>query len=276
MAASLGVVSSSSSSMSPYQWHGFASHEVEVQIIPKFTMERLDFISKPYGPFYPNYPVNVPLWLALYLRETNSCTITPPYELTVAFLQEKLAEEQRSNEGLNAVSPQFFDVARQLLRFAPTDIPDAAEVHRLVDELEHCRELKISRSVGYLNEQNFPPEALFFSAFATSEVEMLRATLLPALNDGVLLQNLARERVQPAAPPRAVTTVSRPTGSSVEAPSLSGRQVARQLEGSYPTDLSQMPDETYRPGAATIITENDTTATSDVPAVKKRRTLRPR
>ena len=49
-----------------------------VSILPLFQADTLFFISGEFGPFLPNKPVIVPLWLALYLRVRNKCRISPP------------------------------------------------------------------------------------------------------------------------------------------------------------------------------------------------------
>lgn len=42
-----------------------------VTIIPNFTMGRMSLICGDVGPFQPNFPVEVPLWMALALRQAQ-------------------------------------------------------------------------------------------------------------------------------------------------------------------------------------------------------------
>ena len=309
--ATQSVVSAASNSLTPYQWHGFVSQETELQIVPKFSMDRLDFVGDCYGPFYPNYPIRVPLWLALYLRETNACTISPPAELTVDFLRNVLKREAESDNGHEAVSPEFFDVARQLLRFASADVPDAVEVHRLINELESCRATKIQHSVGALTRSQFPPPAMYFAAFATGEVETLRATFLAALNDGADLAAAASRRAVPPALPaprpsgatsgrstvpvgRASVVDSAVTGrfsdgrggatddadgspySAVPTGSGAPHGVARPLDDSYPTAAPDQLLDAYAP-STTAGADTDMPETGAAQAGgRRRRTLRQR
>ena len=45
----------------------FCEDEI-VEIIPNFRGDKLNLISGKFGPFKPAKPVNVPLWLAIYLK----------------------------------------------------------------------------------------------------------------------------------------------------------------------------------------------------------------
>ena len=50
-----------------------------VTIIPKFSRrDPYRFIGGTYGPFIPNLPVKVPLWLALHLKKNQKCQIQAP------------------------------------------------------------------------------------------------------------------------------------------------------------------------------------------------------
>ena len=47
----------------------FLCEDEIVEIIPNFRGDRLSLISGNFGPFKPAKPVNVPLWLAIYLKQ---------------------------------------------------------------------------------------------------------------------------------------------------------------------------------------------------------------
>lgn len=51
--------------------HGASTTQAEettIKMVPKFTHGVLHFISGDFGPFEPQLPVDVPLWLAIQLR----------------------------------------------------------------------------------------------------------------------------------------------------------------------------------------------------------------
>ena len=186
------VISSKSVEMSPYQQCDFAAQEELIEILPQgFKLDRLPCICDTYGPFEAYKPVQVPLWLALYLRGTNSCRVTPPRMLSVAALDELLKAELDSDATFQPIPDHFFSIARLLLRFAEDDVPDAPNVQRLVAEIEQTRKAKIINNIGFLDGNDFPPKALYFSSFTTPELQLLRTTLLPAINDGAELYDEA-------------------------------------------------------------------------------------
>lgn len=42
-------------------------------------MDRVACIGGLYGPFEPNRPIAIPLWLALHMRQTDLCVFTLPH-----------------------------------------------------------------------------------------------------------------------------------------------------------------------------------------------------
>ena len=51
----------------PAEREFFCEDEI-IEIIPNFRGDRLNLISGNFGPFKPAKPVNIPLWLAIYLK----------------------------------------------------------------------------------------------------------------------------------------------------------------------------------------------------------------
>ena len=56
-------------------------------IIPNFQQEQLYLIGGDVGPFRPALPVEVPIWLAVNLRQRSKCRIVPPDWMDVDRLQ---------------------------------------------------------------------------------------------------------------------------------------------------------------------------------------------
>lgn len=68
----------------------YATQTVVVTILPNFNDEELYLISGEFGPFRANQEVDVPLWLAINLKQSKKCNFVIPSWLTLEMLQEIL------------------------------------------------------------------------------------------------------------------------------------------------------------------------------------------
>lgn len=246
--------------ISPYQQLEFeALQQVTVTMVPQFYLPALNFMSGRVGPFIINYPVTVPLWLALYFRSSNMCTIIPPPALAVPELQRML-EVEKTQDHFTEVPYHFFTFARLLLAHAAADIPHAEEVHRLVNAWRMCRDVKLNKQVASGLEAHLLMPMMQIANLTAIEVETVRAALAPALNDGAYLVQASREAhprrafaaPAPTAPLRSTTVASSQT------PSAALASPARPSDG-----------DTY-------IGTTGPAEESAAPAIKRRRTLRQR
>lgn len=61
----------------------FLAEKEMVTIIPNFSHDKFYLISGDIGPFNPGLPVDVPLWLAVNLKQRQKCRIQPPEWMNV-------------------------------------------------------------------------------------------------------------------------------------------------------------------------------------------------
>ena len=54
------------------------AEETLVRVVPSFQHDVLRFVTGNYGPFEPQEPCEVPLWLACLLRKRKMCTVEAP------------------------------------------------------------------------------------------------------------------------------------------------------------------------------------------------------
>lgn len=201
-----------------FHFSGFVAMETPITIVPRFTLQRVDCLGGAYGPFEPNYPVDVPLWLAMHLRQTDTCTVDPPSYLTVPFLRGVLEREEASDDGFEALPFYFFEVAKQLCEspgadgskgsssgggaaravtgggggggHAAGDILNVAEVARLVQELRSVRQRKLRQSMGV-----FEPEGsamaipgIRLTHIICSELHFLRSSFAVVLGQAAAME----------------------------------------------------------------------------------------
>ena len=104
----------------------FMSQNQLIGVIPKFKFEQISLISGTFGPFKPQTPLNVPLWLALELKKKQMCDIQTPGWLDEEVLQEMIEVEKQSSEESNELrgklpDQHFFEIAIVLLDKAAED-----------------------------------------------------------------------------------------------------------------------------------------------------------
>lgn len=67
-----------------------------ITITPNFSADTLHFISGSVGPFRAGNTVQVPLWLAINLRQQQRCFISAPDWMNIENLEEVLSVEKSS------------------------------------------------------------------------------------------------------------------------------------------------------------------------------------
>jgi GINS complex subunit 2 len=80
-----------------------------MEIIPNFKKDEVKLMCGTYGPFKPNKPVKVPLWLAVQFKKNKKCRIVPPIWLDLEFLSGKV-ELEKGNDSLQDLPFYFFEI----------------------------------------------------------------------------------------------------------------------------------------------------------------------
>ena len=98
----------------PQENEFFAENEL-IQIQPLFRLDKFEFISGNFGPFKPGKPVTVPLWLAIYLKQRNKCTVQVPLWLEFEYLSKvKTLEKEKPDLFGDEIPYYYFEIANLL------------------------------------------------------------------------------------------------------------------------------------------------------------------
>ncbi|KAL4836496.1 hypothetical protein H8958_022021 [Nasalis larvatus] len=93
----------------------FLAEKELVTIIPNFSMDKIYLIGGDLGPFNPGLPVEVPLWLAINLKQRQKCRLLPPEWMDVEKL-EKMRDHERKEETFTPMpSPYYMELTKLLL-----------------------------------------------------------------------------------------------------------------------------------------------------------------
>ncbi|KAK3932512.1 putative DNA replication complex GINS protein PSF2 [Frankliniella fusca] len=165
--------------MDPSEVEFIAEKEL-VSIVPNFTNNEVHLISGDVGPFRAGLPVNVPIWMALNLRQRQKCRIIAPDWLDVEKL-EALIEGEKSNRFFTKMPSEHYMVVAQLLLSAvDDDIPRVEEIRMAVKDLWDVRISKLRSSVDTFIKTGGPHARLDY--LTTMEINSVRPLLPQALD----------------------------------------------------------------------------------------------
>lgn len=137
--------------MNPSEIEFMAENET-IQIVPNFNhASHIHLICGSYGPFRAGLPLNVPIWVALNLRQKKTCRILPPDWMAVDELQERI-EKEKSDKYCRTItvlvtfvllfwffrfftqlpSNYYLEITQMLLTVASEDIPQSNEIKTAV------------------------------------------------------------------------------------------------------------------------------------------------
>ncbi|KAJ8887976.1 hypothetical protein PR048_007461, partial [Dryococelus australis] len=125
----------------------FLAEKNMVSIVPNFSFERIFLISGAIGPFRAGLPVNVPVWMAINLRQRQKCKIIPPDWMNVEKLEEAKEIESQSRYFTKMPSDHYMVEAHLLLQAASEDIPRADEIRTVLKDIWDMRMSKLRTSV---------------------------------------------------------------------------------------------------------------------------------
>ncbi|XP_056638569.1 DNA replication complex GINS protein PSF2 [Diorhabda sublineata] len=128
----------------------FLAEKESISIIPTFNNDVIHLITGDVGPFRASLPTNVPLWMAITLKQQQRCKIQPPDWMNVEKLESIKEEEKQSINFTKMPSDHYMVEAKVLLDYASDDIPKADEVRTVIKDIWDIRMSKIRSSVTKL------------------------------------------------------------------------------------------------------------------------------
>ncbi|XP_069822418.1 DNA replication complex GINS protein PSF2 [Dendropsophus ebraccatus] len=132
----------------------FLAEKQLVSIIPNFSLDKVYLIGGDIGPFNPGLPVQVPLWLAINLKQRQKCRIVPPEWMDVDKLEEIRDNERREDTFTPMPNPHYMELTKLLLNHASDNIPKADDIRTLVKDAWDTRIAKLRLSAdSFVREQ---------------------------------------------------------------------------------------------------------------------------
>ena len=176
--------------MDEAQCQFLAQHEL-VTIVPQFTLDVVALLSGSFGPFRVHYPSPVPIWLALFLRNSKACTVRPPAWLSVENMSAVL-EYEKSNDTFAALPHYYMEVASMLLEHCSEDFAGISDVlGRLLGEVSMCRWQKVLVGLDVFRSAGVVNSGMRVTNLTCSELRRLRPVMLRVMDDGADLDGMA-------------------------------------------------------------------------------------
>ncbi|CAH0406261.1 unnamed protein product [Chilo suppressalis] len=135
--------------MDPYEIEFIGENRIS-SIIPNFTYDKIYLICGEFGPFRAGLPLNVPLWLAIMLKQKQKCRIVPPEWMDIDVLQNIKEEEKRSRFFTKMPNEHYMVEAKLILGVAAEDVPNAAEIKTIIKDIWDIRMSKLRTSMDAL------------------------------------------------------------------------------------------------------------------------------
>eukprot|EP00043_Microstomoeca_roanoka_P001692 m.34071 g.34071 ORF g.34071 m.34071 type:complete len:179 (+) comp10972_c1_seq1:136-672(+) len=125
----------------------FLAEDTAVTITPFFEAGVFLFLQEKIGPFRPQRPMEVPLWLAASLRRRGKCLIHVPEWLTVDSLATKLEEEKTLRSSFAPMPEHYLEVSSILFDVASQDILESEKCRQLIQDITDARMTKIRQGL---------------------------------------------------------------------------------------------------------------------------------
>lgn len=167
------------------------AEETLIRVVPSFQHDVLRFVTGNYGPFEPQEPCEVPLWLACLLRKRKMCTVEPPAWLLQEALEKTRDAETEDRDAFQALPAHYVEVAALLLECAGDDLAAAcgastvSKLRECLADVEGARLAKVREGMLAVARQACADETTFsvkMNDASALEVSAVRGQLLKALD----------------------------------------------------------------------------------------------
>lgn len=269
-----------------HEFSTYVASEARIVMLPRFSLPAITLMGGIVGPFAPNYPVTVPLWLALYFRQTGTCKLRPPAFLSKEFLETTLQQERSNDATFEALHFHFFEVAKLFFEHAQEDLgSDCNDIMRLVPEILARRREKMSASIaGFSNPvQTLHVPALKVTNLVSIELHALRTSFCNVLDLVAELDRRGAANIGAAAElgggdvsaGRASENIT-PHRSTVGSTTIAATEASSAVRSEGGASSVHGGDITERSIDGEVDGQTQASDGPALPVLKKRRTLRQR
>lgn len=147
--------------------------------------------QRSVSPLKVMMDIEVPLWIALILKEQDKCNLIPPPWLNWSNLNRVYKEEVHNKYRFSQLPWNWQEVALTFLRFAPDDIDEPiSRLFSILQDLKEIRKVKAQRGLKELNESNIQLNGL-----SSMEIGELKPFVVQVMDELRLLHGASNEAI---------------------------------------------------------------------------------
>lgn len=267
-----------------YHLSAFMAMEVLITVVPRFALDRVEGIGGSYGPFAPNYPIEVPLWLALYLCQTDTCTLVPPDYLRVEWLRDVAERERTNDQGFEPLPFYFYEVAKQLTERGSGgagsgggggvggsggsnsgggSLPHVVEVVRYIHDIQATRQQKLKNLMTVFEAEGSPMfiPGVLLTNIVCHELHFLRSSFAVVLQQAATMEQRRLEILQLAT---ISSTPARPSTGLLSSLGVTSTPSAGHRDSRGEEALASQLSSSYTATTTTGRTTEVTTAEGEI------------
>ncbi|CDK27612.1 unnamed protein product [Kuraishia capsulata CBS 1993] len=138
--------------LTPGEVNFLAENEM-ITILPRYSLDKLQLIGTRIPALRPMKREQVPIWLAIILKNQDKCNIVMPQWLTVRQLKAFYDQEVKNSDRFAQLPWHWIEISKALLEKASDDMPDKPhEIRTIIQDLREIRQLKARKGLKELNE----------------------------------------------------------------------------------------------------------------------------
>jgi GINS complex subunit 2 len=149
----------------------FLAEDELVTIVPNFRGAALNLMQVTAGPFVPQVPTSVPIWLALALHQRKRCSVQWPTWMSTAELSRVLAEERGNEREFQKLPFHYVEMAQLLIDTGHGE--NTEERYKVRSLLEDVRRVRFNKVEKGLQELRQTP-AVKLNNLCAMEVNIVR------------------------------------------------------------------------------------------------------
>lgn len=165
----------------------FLAEKQVVTVVPNFAQDKIYLIGGDIGPFNPSLPIDIPLWLAVNLKQRQKCRIQPPEWMDVEKLEEVKQKESDEKFFTEMPNAYYMELTQLLLKYATDDIPKADQIRTLIKDIWDLRIAKLRRSIDVFAKSDATHAKL--NHLTLMEINTVRPFLTKALDQMQFLRS---------------------------------------------------------------------------------------